>query len=511
MILVNAQSNRTEKLGVFAKYVPLAIPIGLGMLSGYLLNKGIHVKIWDEAVEMLTGDDMHDLTAGCQRPYIFGISCMTASIARGRVIAKMIRETLPDAFIIFGGIHPTVLPDDIIQSGLADFVIRKEGEIPLERLYLALKGGTKYEDIPNLSFAINGIIRHNPTISGPDMDSLPPFPYYLFDKYQARYDFGFVVGSRGCPYNCIFCSQRSITGKRVTYRSPQKIVDDIELLANKYCRQLITFSDDNMLTHKKRIQTMCDLIQERGLHQRATFQAQVRGDDITEDILKRLKAASFITLDFGLETASERLMQILKKNETVETNREALQMAKDFGFQLSGTFILGLPTETKADRRASYQMARQYLDYVRFNNATPYPGTKLYEIAKEEGGLNPGKDWENLNACGTLVEGGFSKKHLAYVPAGTSEMELKTDILKYNLLFSFRWKVIRDLLNRKKGTAGWFKMQKHWYLNCREWIHFIRLALTVIQRWIELFVMIISSNLSQMGRSLKPTWRRNRN
>ncbi len=495
MILINAQDRRTDKLGAFARYVPLSIPIGIASLAAYLIDKGHNVRIWDDAIKMLTPEDIKELLKDCEKPYIFGVSCLTASISRGFAIAKYIRRTFPDAKIIFGGIHPTVLPEATLNSGLADFVIRKEGEVPLERLYIALKRGASYEDINNLSFKKNGKIIHNSTMPGPDMNTLPPFPYYLFEKHKDRYDFGFVIGSRGCPYNCIFCSQRSITGGGFTYRSAEKVVDDIELLVNEYNRKLITFSDDNMLTNKERIRVMCDLIQKRGLHKKVAIDCQVRGDDISEDILKRLKAANFITLNFGLETASERLMHLVNKKETVETNLRALQMAKEFGFQLSGTFILGLPSEIKEERLESYKLARKYLDYVRFNNATPYPGTKLYEIAKEEGRLNIGKDWENLNACGTLVEGAFSKKPLPYVPLGTTEMELKLDILKYNLFFSFRWKVIKNLVNRKKGTSGWFKMKKNWFLDYREWVHLTRLSLNVFERWAELIVLIIANKI----------------
>lgn len=229
-----------------------------------------------------------------------------------------------------------------------------------------------------------------------------------------------------------------------------------------------------------------------------SFQCQVRGDAIDEEMLEILKATNFVTLSFGLESASERLMILINKQETVEQNVKALTLAQKYGFQLSGTFILGLPTETKQERLMAYKMARKFLDYVRFNNATPYPGTKLYEIALNEKRLNVGKDWENLNACGTLVEGPFSKRHLAYVPAGTTELELKKDILKYNLLFSFRWKVVANLLNSKRGTAGWFKMTRRWYFDYKEWFYLIRLGSHVLKSWVGLVGLIGIANLERL-------------
>jgi len=491
MILINVQGKRVEKLGMFTRYVPLSIPIGVASLAAYLIEKGHQVKIWDEAIQMLTPEDIKELVKDCQEPYIFGLSCLTASISRGHIIAKQIKEVFSDSIIIFGGIHPTVLPEETLNTGLVDFVIRREGEVPLEALYKAIKNKENPEAICGISFKKNGKIIHNPTLPGPDMNSLPSFPYHLFEKHRDVYDFGFVVTSRGCPYNCIFCSQRSITGRRVSFRSPEKIVDDIELLANKYNQDMITFSDDNMLTNKTRVKTLCELIRERGLHKKVTFQCQVRGDDIDEDILKSLKAANFITLNFGLETASERLMVLINKKETVEQNMKALALARKYDFQISGTFILGLPTETKEERYQSYKIARKFLDYVRFNAATPYPGTKLYEIAKSENRLNIGKDWENLNACGVLVASWLGKKDLAYVPVGTTGIELRKDILKYNLLFSLRLRVIADLLCRKKGTSGWFRMSSRWILNCREWFYLMHLACKVAESLTNLFILIL--------------------
>lgn len=489
MVLINVQGNRTEKLGVFAKFVPLSVPVGIGALAAYLIKHGHQVKIWDEGIKMLNIEDIKALVQENQEPYVFGLSCLTASIHRAHYLARQIKKIIPHSIVILGGIHPTVLPDESLSNKEVDFVIRKEGEVALESLYRALKNKDNYENINGISFKKDGKIIHNLTIPAPEMSCLPAFPYYLFEKNKDRYDFGFVVSSRGCPYDCIFCSQRSITGRRFTSRTPQQVIEDIDLLVNKYKQSLITFSDDNMLTNKQRIKELCEIIVKKGFNKQTAFQCQVRGDSVNDDILKSLEQANFITLDYGLETASERLMVLINKGETVEENIRALELSKKYKFQLSGTFILGLPGETKKERYQSYALARKYLDYVRFNNATPYPGTKLYEIAKQEGRLNVGKNWDNLNACGTLVEGPFSKKRLAYVPLGSSELELKTDILKYNLFFSVRWKVIKDLLSRKSGTVGWFRLPSLWFFK-KELFYLFILAFKVIKSWAGLFILM---------------------
>ncbi|MFH1305594.1 MAG: radical SAM protein [Candidatus Omnitrophota bacterium] len=491
MILINAQNDRTEKLGLFSRYVPLSIPRGIAFLAAYLIEKRHEVKVWDDAIKQLGPDDVRELVKDMEKPYVFGVSCVTASITRGYSIAGMIRSIYPDAVVVFGGVHPTVLPEEALDTGLVDFVVRKEGEVPLEALLRALRKGEDPSGISNLSFKRNGKIMHNPAVPGPEFDSLPAFPYYLFEKHRDRYDFGFVVNSRGCPYDCIFCSQRSITGRRVTFGSPARAVSEIELLVNKYDNHLITFNDESLLTSKEHIRTMCELIRKRGLHKKASFQCQIRGDEVDESILKVLKATNFIAIFIGLETASERLMTLINKKETVKQNIEAMRLVKKHDFSLSGAMILGLPTETREERLQSYRMAEEHLDYGRFNNATPYPGTRLYEIAKKEGRLNIEKDWRNLNACGTLVEGIFRSNRLAYVPVGTSELELKKDIMKYNLFFSFKSKVIGKLLRQKSNTIGWFKMRPRWYYSPIEWVYLVRLGLRIIWLWIELGVITV--------------------
>lgn len=502
MILINAQSNRSEKLGFFSKLVPLYPSGAIGALAAYLLSKAHKVKVWDDAIKMLSTSDIKELIRDYEKPYVFGISCVTASIMRGHDVAKAIKETLPDAFVIVGGVHPTVLPEDSLNTNYVDFVIKGEGEVPLDMLYSALKNKENYENIPGLSFKKDGRIIHNPALPGPNADTLPAFPYDLFEKDKDRYDLGFVNGSRGCPYDCIFCSQRSISGRRFTNRSPEKVVDDIDLVVNKYGRNMITFMDENMLMHKARIKKMCELIVERGLNKKAAFQCQVRGDAVNEEVLKDLKSANFITLYVGLETASERLMALLDKQETVRQNIRALELCKKYGFKVSGAFILGLPTETRQERLQCYKMAVKYLDYVRFNNATPYPGTKLYEIAEKENRFNPGKDWENLNACGTLVEGPFSKKRLSYVPLGTTELDLKIDILKYNLFFYFRCKIILSLLDRKSGTSGWFRLPPRWFFK-KEGLYLGYIALKVLLNFFGLFVLMSVSGFNHLKENLK--------
>jgi len=469
MILINPQKSRREQLGGFANYVPLNVPFGIGFLSGYLLMKGKSVTVVDEEVTPLTTEILDAYVKASSEPHIFGISCLTANINRGLEVAGMIKERYPSGVVIMGGIHPTVLPDDVVRSGVVDIVVRNEGEVTLFRLYEAIKAGEDYRDIQGISCMEDGAIIHRGEPPLVDMKELPVFPYHMFEPHRKRYNFGFLTSSRGCPFDCIFCSQRAITGRTYRFMKTDKVIETIDLMVNKYGERNIVFSDDNFVVNKKRMTEICDAIVDNGFNRKATFMCQCRGDAITPEVLEYLKRANFNGISFGIESGSNRVLDVIKKAETVEDNVKGIKLAKQYGFKVSGTYILGLPTETREERLMSYNMARDLdLDYVRFNNATPYPGTELYEIAKREGGLNTGENWKNLNACAVLIGG--SKTEVPYVPKTCTKEELMSDVFWFNIGYSMRpvriWKMLFD---KTTDTAGWIQLPQKWWLRWEEW------------------------------------------
>lgn len=476
MLLINPQRNRRLQLGALAPYVPLPIPFGVGFLTGYLLHKGKNVVTIDEEVTPLTDNILEEYVRNATPPYTFGISCLTANVSRGCEIAKIIKEKYPESKVIFGGIHPTVLPEEVLKTQAVDFVVRNEGEATLLDLYEAIKEGRDYRGLPGISYMDDGKLIHNSARSLIDMKELPIFPYFLFEKHRLKYDFGFLSSSRGCPYECIFCSQRSITGRSFRFLPTDKTIETLDVMINKYKQKSIVFSDDNFITNRKRVVELCNAICENKLNEKASFMCQLRGDAVNEEMLGYLKRANFNGISFGIETASERLMVLLKKSETVQENINGIKMAKQHGFKVAGTFILGLPTETKEERRQAYELARELdLDYVRFNNAVPYPGTELYEIAKRECRLNAGQSWRNLNACGTLCG---VLKELPYVPTTCSERELMSDVFWYNILYSLRPKRILKLFYANTSdTGGWLTFKEKWYFRREEWKNFVNLIL----------------------------------
>jgi len=486
MILINPKST---KFGIFQRYVPLSVPIGVGYLAGYLLENGRKAEVIDEHIDPLSRQLLSRLLDKFSPPYIFGISTLTACAQRSYDIARQIKDWYPDSLIILGGIHPTVLPEEALGNKAVDFVIRGEGEGALLELYDAIKNRRDHSRIKGLSYKSGGKLIHNPPAELPVLDDFPVFPYQLFENGLGKYNFSFISSSRGCPYECIFCSQRSISGRRFRYMPESVVLDEIELLINRYNQGHINFVDDNFTADKQRVIRLCRRITEKGLQRKASFDCQTRADAVDDEILFSLRRAGFRMINYGLETASERLMVLLNKKETVAENIAAVKLTKKYGFGVSGTFIFGLPTETKKERWLAYRLAKELdLDYVRFNNATPYPGTKLYEIAKNEGRLFVEEGWANLNACASLVQDSLAESKLPYFPEGCGENELKKDIIRANLLFSLRPIKVFKLLIKRIGPAGWFYLPRGWYLNPKEWWGLIKLGASLFRSLAKIYI-----------------------
>lgn len=474
IVFINPRSSR---FGIFEKYVPLSVPIGIGSLAGYLRQCGRRVRIIDEHVEPITEDFLSGLGGILGPKPVFGISTLSPCAQRSYEVARMIKKIFPQGCVLSGGIHPTVLPEEVLANPQIDLIFRGEAEETLLEFLRLREDRADFTRMKGISFRSGGRIIHNPAAALPDLSRMAAFPYDLFDAHKSRYQYGFIASSRGCPYDCIFCSQRLISGQTYRYKPAAVVLEEMDLLVNRYGESHIDFVDDNFTANKKRVMELCEGMIKKEFYKKTSFDCQTRADAIDDAVLSLLKKAGFRLINFGFETASERLMKILNKRETVQENRDAVRMAKRHGFGVSGTFIFGLPTETRRERWQAYEMAKELdLDYVRFNNATPYPGTRLFEIAKEEGRLFADEGWTNLNACGSLVQDGSFSTRLPYVPVGCDEKTLKKDVVRANLYYSFRPVRIWRLLSKRVGPAGWFYLPVRWYLKPSEWWGLIRLG-----------------------------------
>lgn len=487
MLLLNPSiDSKTQPLLV--RYFTYAtFPTGLGFLAAFLREKNkAAVRIHDEQILPLNEEMLKIKIDELVLP-IIGISCLTVTAKRAFELSRQIKKQAPKALVVLGGVHPTALPEETLLRSAADIVVRGEGEKTLSEIYEAVKSNKDFRKIKGISYKKGNEIIHNEQREIiMNLEEIPPFPYDLFEENIEHYkDFGTIISSRGCPFSCIFCSQRIISGRNYRFLPNQRVVAKIKLLVEKYKQTKIWFMDDSYASNKTRLFSLLDAIIDSGYHKKVAFIAQARGKDISEEIVAKMKQANFISIAFGVETASERLMSQLNKGETVQDNINAIIKTHKAGILTDASFIMGLPGETKEDRIASRKLALELpLDGGRFNIAIPYPGTRLNEIAQKEGRLNISEDWVNCSNQNYL-----SSDDIPYAPVGTSRVELIYDTFIANLTFSLRPKTLRKILFTSKLSGGSvISMPSNWFASPKLLLTFLRIGFLVTKRFVSIVV-----------------------
>jgi radical SAM superfamily enzyme YgiQ (UPF0313 family) len=222
-----------------------------------------------------------------------------------------------------------------------------------------------------------------------NLDKLP-FPkhdWFLNGRYLAFYPikilkrirWGFVESSRGCPYKCIFCSPtlRISFGKRYRVRSAENVVDEIEYLVSRGVN-VIKFVDDEFTLDRERIEKLCDEIIKRKI--KIKWIAQGRVGNLDRKIIKKMKMAGCSTLCFGVESGSDRILKLLKKDQTTEQIKKIFKLCKEYGILTVAYFLIGCPTETKEEILQTYKLCKE-INPIMIQVAffTPYPGSPYYE------------------------------------------------------------------------------------------------------------------------------------
>lgn len=423
-----------------------SIPISLGFLAGYLESKNIKIKIIDEQLTNFSYKFLEKEIHNLEAPKIVGISILTISYKRACQISEMIKKIDPSTLIVIGGIHPSATPEDCLKESFFDIVVRGEGEETLYEIVKVQKNKNWQSEVLGISYKSDGLIIHNPNrplIS--NLDKIPPFPYHLFKDVSSNYkEFGIIVSSRGCPYRCIFCSSRIISKFKYRTNSIEKVIDNIDLLINKYKQTKISFLDDNILSDRKRFFEIINKILDNNFHKRARFYLCARGKDVDEELCKKIRDANFeIAINF--EAGTNRMLKFIKKAETVEENIAAVLIAKKYGINITSVFMFGFPTETQEDRNKAIRLSRRLpLDSVRFNIVVPYPGTELYSIAKTNNQLHIKGKYENFS-----VQHYLERDDLPYDLPLEEKQRVIFDVFWANLSFYLNPVVLTSNLLRK--------------------------------------------------------------
>lgn len=445
VLLVNPAIDTEKKYGkLVSMMLTPSVPLSIVFLGSFLEKQGYEVRLFDEQIDLLTEDRIQDIVNEFD-PGVIGFTCTTPGMARSHEIAAGVKQVNPEIKVIMGNIHPTVLPEETLRDPNVDLVVRGEGEFSFLEYLQALEHKSDISKISGISHRLNGAFNHTENRQyEKNLDIFPPVNWKLLTDFNDSYHIEWILTSRGCPYKCVFCSARSVSGFKYRFNSPQRVIQEVDAVVQNYGTKFFSFADDNFVVRKDRTREICKLLMERGYHKETTWLCQTRADAVDESLLELMKEAGCEYISFGIETGTQRLLDLIGKSLKIETIEKAVNMAHRVGIKTRGSFMLGLPTETREDSLATIDFAQRLpLDIAKFNLAVPYPGTELLNMAIAEG-LQVTDDWSNINTAA-----GLSDTEAFYIPKGRTMEELAKLQKKAHTKFYLRPKQIWRILKRE--------------------------------------------------------------
>ena len=319
---------------------------------------------------------------------VVGISTDTSRCNGALKIADLAKRK--GATVVAGGPHVSFLDEEALASGVVDYVVRGEGEYTFLALVDALSDRGRLEDVLGISYLDRGrVVRNRDASPIPDLDGLP-FPardllqLKLYREKMNGRPMTTMVTSRGCPFNCEFCSSSQFMGVAWRARSAENIMAEAELLYEKLGYRAISFVDDNFTLNPARAIKISEMMIARKWN--LVWAAMSRVDTIVRnpDMVRTMARAGFSWTFIGFESGSQEALDSYGKKAKVEDALKAMEILKENRVEATGAFILGAPGETKAMMRETIRFAKR-LDPRRaqFSILTPYPGSKLYDGAKD--------------------------------------------------------------------------------------------------------------------------------
>ncbi|MDI6902781.1 MAG: radical SAM protein [Methanocellales archaeon] len=397
---------RCQGIAKITRLLPPEIlpPLSLAYIAAVLRDHGYNVEIVDSIALNLT---LNDLIKKLSKADLFVFVVSTPTFMTDLNTIEEVKKCFPDIKNCLFGTHVSTFPEETLKKDFVDFAVVGEGEITILELANALEKGQSLSKVKGLAYKKDGIKINSKRPLIEDLDSLP-FPardLLPMERYKPffykKLPFTTMLTSRGCPFSCIYCSSRVIFNRKWRSRSPENVVEEIEEVVDKFGIKEIFFNDDLFTLDKKRVQKICDLILENDLD--IVWGCESRADTVDHKTLKLMKESGCYKIFYGIESGSQHILDKTKKDIKIDQIEETFKKTKEVGIQCNGSFIIGVPWETKETVKQTIEFAKKLdPDYVNFSIATPYPGTEFYEMVKEKGYL-PTEDWnlfdEHLGAA----------------------------------------------------------------------------------------------------------------
>jgi anaerobic magnesium-protoporphyrin IX monomethyl ester cyclase len=347
-------------------------PLGLAYLEAYLRQKGheINVLFLNDYFYVNCALIVANHMSATKPDYVF-IQMLTPNRVMGYMLIEFIHVTYPNTRIVLGGIHASVMADQLIRKFPYVMIVKGEGEIASNKI-------------------LNGMWNPGTVVEGETIENLDelPFPNHALFWNQRRTT-ACLLTSRGCNFRCSFCVLDSISRRRVRFRSVKNVVDEIESLCATFTSlRRIWIHDDNFLLDNKRAIEICREIRRRNI--RLIFICSGRIKPLSRELVQELEMTGFANILFGLESGSQEILKRCHKGITPEDAINAIELLKDS--EMSATFFLiaGLPGEDDSTIDETIDLVQRMqaikpIYYEDIGMLIVYPGTEVYKIAKEKG------------------------------------------------------------------------------------------------------------------------------
>ncbi|MFC1806893.1 B12-binding domain-containing radical SAM protein [Candidatus Omnitrophota bacterium] len=385
-------------------------PLGLVYIATPLVKKGLKVKLIDEEtcqywpIELRNNMTPSTICAG--------VSVMTGKSIKSALEFSKALKKVRQIPIIWGGIHPSILPLETLRSDSVDIVVIGEGERKFSAIVDQIRNKKDLNEIKGIAFKEKGkICQTEPETEFLDLNDLPMPDFSLIDvEYYKNPGSSFLSEEggvldlnvdRGCPYRCAFCYNLRFNSRRWRAIEAEKVIAMIESLKKEHNLKAINLVSDNFFVDKKRVYKFCKGIIERKID--IAWHADMRIDTFLHfenNLIELIKKSGCQALTFGVESGSDRILKLIDKDITIDNVFEAHRKAISFGFKINYHFMIGFPEETKQDALETIKIARiltrdKNVNVYGPSMYVPYPGTPLYDRCCELGFVPPSRleDW----------------------------------------------------------------------------------------------------------------------
>jgi anaerobic magnesium-protoporphyrin IX monomethyl ester cyclase len=386
--------------------------LGMLYLASYLEKEGTEVEIIDALWEDIARDNLKGRLVK-SKPDVVGLTCYTENRFQVFDIVRMVKDFNPRIVTVLGGPHVTDAAEDTLRNlPELDYVVKGEGELTFFELCQRIEEGKDVKSMQGIAFfQENRYFENSPRNLVDDLDSLPFPARHLHEKYKNldpermfyyEREFGeygeklssvVIMVSRGCPYNCWFCSNTEFWGNRTRFRSLENVITELELLKMQYGINTINISDDTLNIKKDYINGLCDKMIEKGLG--FTWQCNLRANsNVTKDLLLKMKAAGCTGIRMGVESGSPDIQKRVK-NIDLDFVREIVGWCDDLRLKRRLNYIVSFPDETLEDARKTIAIIKEFGEPFMVNPLVIFPGTQVEKVGRENGCLPPDFSWSN--------------------------------------------------------------------------------------------------------------------